>query len=257
MLRADVDDLGQTFVAGFEKSKKTLSRMATLSRQMSLFFKFHINQILNQGSSSLLSEAGPRKVTIVYSGGDDLFLVGAWNEVIACAIDIHKALEQYAIGALHISAGIGVFPAKYPLSVCAREVEELEQKAKDYPGKNAICLFEEGSTYDWSTFIHSVIQEKLQTLTDFFDNQGERGMAFLYRLLDLIRDREEKINLARFAYVLARLEPKEKEKKESYREFSKKMYQWSNNEKDSKQLITAIYVYVYLNRKEDKNYDTK
>lgn len=257
VLRADVDDLGQTFVAGFEKSKKTLSRMATLSRQMSLFFKFHINQILNQGSSSLLAEAGPKKVTIVYSGGDDLFLVGAWNEVIACAIDIHKALEQYAIGALHISAGIGVFPAKYPLSVCAREVEELEQKAKDYPGKNAICLFEEGSTYDWNTFIHSVIQEKLQTLTDFFDNQGERGMAFLYRLLDLIRDREEKINLARFAYVLARLEPKEKEKKESYREFSKKMYQWSNNEKDSKQLITAIYVYVYLNRKEDKDYDTE
>jgi len=48
-----------------------------------------------------------------------------------------------------------------------------------------------------------------------------------------------------------------KEKKESYREFSKKMYQWSNNEKDSKQLITAIYVYVYLNRKEDKDYDTE
>ena len=82
-------------------------------------------------------------------------------------------------------------------------------------------------------------------------------MAFLYRLLDLIRDREEKINLARFAYVLARLEPKEKEKKRILSGIFKKMYQWSNNEKDSKQLITAIYVYVYLNRKEDKDYDTE
>ena len=78
---------------------------------------------------------------------------------------------------------------------------------------------------------------------------------FLYRLLDLIRDREEKINLARFAYVLARLEPKREGEKESIGNFQKN--QWSNNEKDSKQLITAIYVYVYLNRKEDKDYDTE
>ena len=266
VLRADVDNLGQTFIAGFEESQKTLSRMAALSRQLSLFFKNYINGILKEGKASILAPAGSRKVTIVYSGGDDLFLVGAWNEIIAVAIDIHNALEEFAIGSLHISAGIGVFSAKYPLSVCAREVEQLEENAKKYPvsdspEKNAICLFEQDSTYDWSTFITKVIGEKLVTLDEFFSNQEERGMAFLYRLLELIRAREDKINLARFAYMLSRLEPKESkvtiEIKDNYKRFEKTMYRWACNKTDAQQLITAIYIYVYLHRKEDDVHETK
>lgn len=35
----------------------------------------------------------------------------------------------------------------------------------------------------------------------------ERGLGFLYNLLELIRRPEEKINFARIVYVLARLEP--------------------------------------------------
>lgn len=167
---------------------------------------------------------------------------------------------------LHISAGIGVFSAKYPLSVCAREVEQLEENAKKYPvsdspEKNAICLFEQDSTYDWSTFITKVIGEKLVTLDEFFSNQEERGMAFLYRLLELIRAREDKINLARFAYMLSRLEPKESkvtiEIKDNYKRFEKTMYRWACNKTDAQQLITAIYIYVYLHRKEDDVHETK
>ena len=240
--------------------------MAALSRQLSLFFKNYINGILKEGKASILAPAGSRKVTIVYSGGDDLFLVGAWNEIIAVAIDIHNALEEFAIGSLHISAGIGVFSAKYPLSVCAREVEQLEENAKKYPvsdspEKNAICLFEQDSTYDWSTFITKVIGEKLVTLDEFFSNQEERGMAFLYRLLELIRAREDKINLARFAYMLSRLEPKGSkvtiEIKDNYKRFEKTMYRWACNKTDAQQLITAIYIYVYLHRKEDDVHETK
>ena len=80
-------------------------------------------------------------------------------------------------------------------------------------------------------------------------------MAFLYRMLELIRHREDKINMARLAYMLARLESKEK--KEEYQIFSRKVYQWSCNKEDSKQLITAIYIYVYLHRKEDEKHDTE
>ncbi len=71
VLRADVDNLGQTFVSGFEGEYSTLSRTATLSRSLSLFFKYHINQLL-EGCNA----------TIVYSGGDDIFLVGAWDEIM-------------------------------------------------------------------------------------------------------------------------------------------------------------------------------
>ena len=79
----------------------------------------------------------------------------------------------------------------------------------------------------------------------------------MYKMLNFIRTRGEKISLARFAYMLGRMEPdkkEEKEKKELYQEFSKKMYQWIKSEEDSKQLVTAIYLYVYLNRNKEGDY---
>ena len=68
-----------------------------------------------------------------------------------------------------------------------------------------------------------------------------------------MRGIDEKINLARYAYLLARLEPDKKaetEQKELYRKFSKQMYLWMQDDADCKELITSIYIYAYLNRKE-------
>lgn len=36
-----------------------------------------------------------------------------------------------------------------------------------------------------------------------------RGMSFLYRMMELVRGHEEKINFARMMYLLSRLEPTE------------------------------------------------
>lgn len=91
--RMDVDNLGQAFIAGFEQPDQTdpvqrmkyvnLFRAAAFSRQMSLFFKYHINGLL-QGLC----------VSIVYAGGDDVFLVGAWNHTLQAALRIQKHLAQ-------------------------------------------------------------------------------------------------------------------------------------------------------------------
>ena len=57
--------------------------------------------------------------------------------------------------------------------------------------------------------------------------------------------------------MLGRIEPDKKadqEKKLLYQEFSKKMYQWIKDDKDSKELITAIYMYVYLNRNKEESH---
>lgn len=258
VLRADVDNLGRAFVSGFEDKYTTLSRTATFSRQLSLFFKHYINRILKDGTFQISRTNKARKATIVYSGGDDLFVVGSWNDIIAFAVDIYQDLRKYSMGMLSISAGIGIYPAKYPLSVAASEVALLEERSKAYPDeknprKNAITIFEE--TYPWESFIQKVIGEKLEVLQNFFAASDERGEAFLYRLLDLIRERKEKINLARFAYVLARLEPtgdvKEKQKV-NYGTFAKRMYEWMQDAEDSRQLVTAIYIYVYTQRRVKK-----
>lgn len=256
VLRADVDNLGQAFVKGFESTKHgnqyvTISRTATFSRKLGIFFKRYVNTLLKNGVYHLhtAEKDAERNIAIVYSGGDDVFVVGAWNDVVGFAMDLHESLEKFSQGTLSISAGIGIYPPKYPIAAMAREVGELEECAKSYPGKNAISLFDESNTYSWNDFIQDVWKEKYQELAEFFDAQDqERGKGFLYHLLEYIRNSDEKINIARFAYTLARMEPDKNadtETKERYRMFSKKMYCWIQNEKDRKSLITAIYLYVY------------
>ena len=75
-------------------------------------------------------------------------------------------------------------------------------------------------------------------------------MAFLYRILELLRGCDAQINFARIAYLLARLEPsrKETEAQLRYRVFSRSVMQWCRSEEDRRELITAIYLYVYRER---------
>lgn len=258
ILRADVDNLGNTFVNGFNRDGgdckyTTLSRTATLSRQLSLFFKFYINKILSQGRKNVLGAGGERNIVIVYSGGDDVFFAGAWNDVIAAALDLRQALEKFTQGKLTMSAGISVYSPTYPIGAMAKETAVLEDAAKDIPGKNAIALFDERyHSYKWNDFEKNVVDEKLVVIDDYLHSQQELGMSFLYHLTELLRD-DKPINTARYVYLLSRMEPSydsDRETKEAYRQFAKRMYEWSKNPKDKRQLITAIYLYVYLNRKD-------
>lgn len=263
VLRADVDNLGQTFVAGFRGECNTLSRTATLSRHLSLFFKNYINKLL-EGYHA----------TIVYSGGDDIFLVGAWDETMKIAEMLSEEFTRYTQGTLSISAGEGIYPCGYPIHQMAREVGELEDESKHYPGKAAFTILPDGEvhhpegtpevilsdgTYSWMEFRERVRGEKLSLLQEFFAGVPERGTAFLYHLLELIRGREEKINFARYVYLISRLEPDQKEGKEKqdlYRKFSRKMYEWMKNPRDCRELKTAMTLYSYLTRKkEDANHD--
>src|SRR5699024_37774 len=104
-----------------------------------------------------------------------------------------------------------------------------------------------------------VIGEKYKILSEFLQNSEERGTAFLYHLLELIRNQKERINFARFIYLLSRLEPEnEGEKKNQYQKFSEKMCRWVSSERDCRQLKTAIQLYVYKHRtdgKEEMNHD--
>ena len=268
ILRADVDNLGQTFVSGFENEKNgnryvTLSRTATLSRQLSLFFKYYIRDVLKEGEYRIsgVENKGARKATIIYSGGDDVFIVGSWDDVIELSIDLKEKFQKYTQNTLSISAGIGIYDASYPISAIAEETGEMESKSKELPGKNAVTLMEDGEdhkeeekdisdgTYSWMELKTKVIEEKYRTIQEFFGDIDERGMSFLYRMLELIRNQKEKINFARFIYLLSRLEPEEEgEKKEAYQKFSRKMYVWIQNEKDCRQLKTAINLYAYMHR---------
>jgi CRISPR-associated protein Csm1 len=247
VLRMDVDNLGEAFVTGFSKADpkyNTISRTAAFSRQLSMFFKHDINSILSEKN---------RKATIIYSGGDDVFLIGAWDDVIGFAADLRTQFGLFSQGKLTLSAGIGLYPGKFPVHVMARETGELEDFAKQNtsPVKDSVVLFGKNERYGWDDYIKDVKEEKYETVKAFFDSSDERGNAFLYKLVDLIRDRKKKISLARWVYLLARLEPPNGDtaKRDAFRVFAEKLKTWFDDDEDARKLATALQLYVYKNRK--------
>lgn len=279
VLRADVDNLGRAFVSGFNNEANnnryvTLSRTATLSRQLSLFFRLYINSILREGEYTIEDNSEGEKTiirnaVICYSGGDDLFIVGAWNEIIELAIDIQKKFALYTEGTLTLSAGIGIYRHNYPISVIAEEVADMESMSKSKAGKAAVTLLEDGvkhkelgqdgyymyisdGTFGWNELVDEVIGEKYNCIREFFDDTGERGINFLYNLLELIRNQDDKINFARIVYILSRLEPDkgaEKEEKEHYNRFSQNLYKWVKaGGRNIRQLKVAMNMYSYMRR---------
>lgn len=291
VLRLDVDDLGIAFSSGFVSDKDkiednlryaTLSRYADLSKDISMFFKVAINKIcagdligcvdFEEKAFNILgiAKAQKRKVNIIYAGGDDLFLVGAWDEVLEVAIDINRAFKQFTNGRLTLSAGMAMFSPTYPISKMAEIAGLLVQMSKNRKDKNSIALFgmetnlkangkpECKHIYTWADFEMKVCKEKMNYLLARLSFDGDKfnklsvGKSLIYRLMDLIQlADEDKLNIARFAYVLARMQPKQdkdEQKRKVYEDFVSKTYQWINNNEDKKQLATALNLLVYYLR---------
>lgn len=291
VLRLDVDDLGIAFSSGFVSDKDkiednlryaTLSRYADLSKDISMFFKVAINKICAGDLTGCvdfeekafnifgIAKAKKRKVNIIYAGGDDLFLVGAWDEVLEVAIDINRAFKQFTNGKLTLSAGMAMFSPTYPISKMAEIAGLLVQMSKNRKDKNSIALFgmetnlkangqlECKHIYTWADFEMKVCKEKMNYLLARLSFDGDKfnklsiGKSLVYRLMDLIQlADEDKLNIARFAYVLARMQPKQdkdEQKRKVYEDFVSKMYQWINNNEDKKQLATALNLLVYYLR---------
>lgn len=261
VLRADVDNLGTAIANGFDEQYATLSRSAALSRQLSLFFKSEINQILsNSDFISISSKNGPRNVVIVYSGGDDLFLIGSWNDCIESFVDIRNKFKEFSLGTLTISGGISLYQSGFPSHIMASDTAKLEEYSKSLPDKDGITLFDTSGSYKWDCFLKGVIEDKYKTISRFFKASYEipgsdYGKVFLYRLLELIRNSGERINRARFIYLLSRMEPSKDasdEIKHEYKIFADRMYHWYEDFEDRRQMVTAIYLYVYTVREKAK-----
>ena len=143
ILRMDVDNLGNVFQNGIKSKQSTFSRYAALSRNLDWFFKGYINSIwYNEFKDTTY---------IVYSGGDDLFIVGHWNACIAFAERIMKTFKLFTCENenLSISGGVAIVSPKYPIKKAAQESAEAEKSAKNYQQeingvikneKNAICF---------------------------------------------------------------------------------------------------------------------
>ncbi|KAF2961057.1 type III-A CRISPR-associated protein Cas10/Csm1 [Fervidobacterium sp. 2310opik-2] len=147
--QADVDNLGNFFRNNLKKSSIFISSM--VSSLLTYFFKQQIVHILKD-----------KKITLVYAGGDDLFLLGNWKDVV----DFSKLLRDEFIkfissNVLSFSAGCVVFNDREGIKSVKEAVEEAEGIAKGN-GKDSIAFtnavrkvsgkLEKNLTLKWAEF---------------------------------------------------------------------------------------------------------
>ncbi|MGB9616632.1 MAG: type III-A CRISPR-associated protein Cas10/Csm1 [Desulfomonilaceae bacterium] len=171
ILKADVDKLGALLAYGLPKESFTVSRLATLSRQLDFFFSLHLPHLLR--TTPPYSD-----VYTVFAGGDDLFLIGPWNRIFSLVKRLRDDFADYVCHnqALHFSAGIAVKKPHTPLHDMAIEAEATLERSKDVGG-NGITVFGQSVTHDVYEQLLGVKEKLLQWLEDGWVNN-----AMLYRL---------------------------------------------------------------------------
>ncbi len=227
VLKADVDYLGQVFGLGVKP--KTISRIATLSSALDLFFAGWINWLCGQlahrwhnnpHNDNPLKGKVDGLFYIVYSGGDDLLILGPWDAVVDLAQAIYHQFRTFTCHNenMTLSGGILLVKPHFPIQRFAQLVgEQLEQsknigERQDHPGlnrKDRITIF--GETVQWQENDKGFDRllnfgKKLAAHVDE-DKIPRSFIYFLMRLHDQHFPKEEKQNpmwVPKFYYALAR-----------------------------------------------------
>lgn len=144
--KADVDNLGLLFGMGFGVGKDScfsISRFAMLSRMMNHFFSAHLMHVIEREFPNIY---------VIFAGGDDLFVLGPWAEIVRFAERLHEAFHAFSGGnpAVTLSAGLPVLKPRLPMRALREAAEAALDAAKEHPGKNAVTLF--GVTTAWQDF---------------------------------------------------------------------------------------------------------
>lgn len=126
ILKADVDTLGFLFAEGLrtdDGSEVPVSRVNTLSRMLDLFFGRCIQHLIQSKYPN---------VYCVFSGGDDLFFIGPWNEMPELAIEINHMFHEYTGDnpCISLSAAICMAEGGGHISTLAEHCEQRLKKVK-------------------------------------------------------------------------------------------------------------------------------
>ena len=180
ILKADVDNLGLLFACGLPEKRQTLSRFATLSRQINNFFSVFMPY-------KLKTDDRFKDIYTVFAGGDDLFLIGPWNRIVEFSDVLHEKFSSYTClnPDITISAGINVNKPGEPVTSITERVEEALEKSKS-SGRNKFTLY--GETVSWEDFKR--LNEIRGILTEWI-KKGVVNNAMLYRFNAILKMAKE------------------------------------------------------------------
>ena len=224
VLKMDVDNLGEIFYKGFNQKNNQLNvfRISSLSFFLDLFFLGLINEIAK--NFKIYSDCGSFKedffefdlmfedavktvykpknnfevpmeleqfststIYINYSGGDDLLVVGPYDDIIEFSILFRDKFKQWTgwNSSINISAGIGIYNHTFPIGNAAVQVENILNRSKSC-GKDKITLFNQ--TLSWDDMGEIIgfkrifdFGKKLENL----DHEGFFTRNFIFYLLNI------------------------------------------------------------------------
>ncbi|MGC8877097.1 type III-A CRISPR-associated protein Cas10/Csm1 [Thermus sp.] len=195
-LLLDADRMGEAFATGYRREGRDLatpSRIAALSRTLEVFFAAEVLSLLETpgryrerlGWGALEAQRKEARYPLlysVYSGGDDLFLLGPWDALLDFALDLERLYRRFTRHeALSLSGGFVLVGPSLPVPELSRLLGGAEKRAKE-AGRGRLFLF--GQAVPW---------EKLPRLRAwaedlFLDLRQERvSRAQAYRWLSLWR----------------------------------------------------------------------
>lgn len=176
VLRMDVDNLGHIFQQGISPERATLSRYAALSRSLDYFFSGYLNTIWRtiwEDESGVQSFCD--QTFVIYSGGDDVFIVGRWDKTIEFAKQIARDFKKYVSNNPNftISAGVSIMSPSYPIMKGAEEGGVEEHRAKNHTcqgsSKNSISFL--GMALNWMWEYDVVEKLKNDILRELTNNR--------------------------------------------------------------------------------------
>lgn len=242
VLKMDVDNLGLIFSKGFKHLNNgnggaSISRISSLSFYLDLFFSGRINQIVEKFNFTtelpednncrmktinfvddndnvyktvdiyrpekpLPKGIGTSTIHINYSGGDDLLVVGPYDDVILFAQEFRERFKKWTAenNSINISAGISIVSPKFPIGKAALMADEELEKSKDC-GRDKITVFGEVLSWDVDKKEKYCGFNELLSFGKYLEklyDKKEISKGFIYSLLKIWQSRSGVEPLSRF-----------------------------------------------------------
>lgn len=190
ILKADVDNLGLLFACGIRKERFTLSRLATMSRQVNNYFSIFLPY-------KLKTDERFKNIYTVFAGGDDLFLIGPWNRIIEFAGFLGKSFKEYVCKneKITISAGVAIHKPNTPI-LTFLETSESGLHASKSKGRDSITVF--GETAKWNDFAE--LEGIKNTIEEWLESEKINN-AMLFRLNEFIEMRQQEDEITKSGTV--------------------------------------------------------
>lgn len=223
-LKLDVDNLGALFKLGLEENS-SISRVSVLSRMLGLYFEGYINQLIKE-------KEWDQYLYVVFSGGDDTYIVGTWDKVFAFAEAFYNDFRTFTghNPFVTFSAAINIFPYQFPVIQAAGLIESALDTSKATepsindgkpPIKNKISFL--GEIFNWEEFKQvKEIKDILENMVIQYNNQsilrkvGKSTIGFKQILKDSTKGTFRNIKFWRLAYYLREIKKIEDKRKEDY-----------------------------------------